>query len=135
MAKLNERGHEILDPTPVSMPLGFKKPETLAEQIRRMVKNEMSQAAANQGQESFEEADDFDVGDDFDPKSPYEQNFDQDQTIEAENRGFIEESPIKQLLNGATPLRGGNSPVLGGEPEAQKKKTRKAEPKTEDSEE
>lgn len=122
MAKLNERGHEILDPEPMAIPLGFKKPETLAEQIRRMVKTEMSQAAASQGQETFEEADDFDIGDDYDPTSPYEQNFDQDQTIENENkRGFIQEIPTQQSPKQNTPLK-------GGEPEAPKKKARKAEP-------
>lgn len=73
---LNKRGHEVLDSTPVALPVGFKRPLSLNEQIRRLVKNELSNRAAAVGAESFEEADDFDCEDDFDPKSPYEEVFD-----------------------------------------------------------
>lgn len=74
--RLDEHGREKLDPKPVAMPLGFERPETLAEQIQRMVRQTVSQEAADQGFETFEDADDFDVGDDFDPTSPYEMEFD-----------------------------------------------------------
>lgn len=79
MATLNEKGHEILDPEPVAMPVGFRVPESLTDQIRRFVKAELSLAASAQGHESFEEADDFDIEDDFhgnDPQSEWELNFD-----------------------------------------------------------
>lgn len=72
MAKHDEYGREIPDPTPVSVPAGWSRPLPLAEQIRRMVRQEMSQHAQAQGMESFEEADDFDVDEDSDPLSPYE---------------------------------------------------------------
>lgn len=64
MSVLNERGHEVPDATPVAMPVGFRKPESLQDQIQRLVRNELSARAASQGMETFEEADDFDVGDD-----------------------------------------------------------------------
>lgn len=80
MSKLNARGHEILDDTPVAMPVGFNRPPTLADQIRAMVKGELSRQASEQGLETFEDADDFDVDDDMDPSSPWELNFDQEST-------------------------------------------------------
>lgn len=73
---LDKNGHEIPDPTPLSLPLHFKRPETLAEQVQRLVRTHVSAAAAAAGAETFEEAEDFDVGDDIDPTSPYEEHFD-----------------------------------------------------------
>lgn len=74
--KLDKNGHEILDQTPIAVPVGFGPSETLAEQIRRILRQEtFRQELASQGVETFEEADDFEVGDDYDPKSPYEEDF------------------------------------------------------------
>lgn len=70
---LNERGHEINDPNPMVRPIHLKMEESLAEKIKRMVKYELSQAASEQGHESFEEADDFDIEDEAeDLRSDYE---------------------------------------------------------------
>lgn len=73
---LDENGHEVGDPTPIAMPAGFKRPETLAEQVQRLVRTTISTEAAAQGDETFDEADDFDVDDEVDPSSPYEAFFD-----------------------------------------------------------
>lgn len=75
---LNSDGSEAPDPQPMFVASGLKKPETLQQQIRRMIRNEASLYAMEHGSESFEEADDFDIGDDFDPESPYELEFDQE---------------------------------------------------------
>lgn len=75
--KKSPRAVENLDPTPIEVPLAFKRPMTLAEQVRQMVRSEeLRRAALQAGMETFEEADDFDVGDDYDPRSPYEMHFD-----------------------------------------------------------
>lgn len=75
-AQLDADGREVPNPTPMAPPLGYKRTPSLAEQIRQMVRAEkFSQDIANQGLETFEEADDFDIGDDFDPHSPYEADF------------------------------------------------------------
>lgn len=77
--RLNPRGHEILDPTPIAPPVGYQAAPSLREQIRDMVRSErLAQEVAAAGFETFEEADDFDVGDDFDPRTPYEERFDPD---------------------------------------------------------
>jgi len=73
---LTPDGREKPDPTPVAPPIGYLKQPSMWEQMREMVRREMSAAAVASGAESFEEADDFDVGDDFDPTSPYEEVFD-----------------------------------------------------------
>lgn len=76
---LDSRGHEVVSNVPVELPVGARRPESLVEQIKRMVRHELSQAGAAQGFETFEEADDFDVGDDYDPKSPWELTADQEE--------------------------------------------------------
>lgn len=69
---LDERGREVPDPTPVEWPAGMRRPESLTEQIQRLVRVAVSQQAAAAGFETFEEADDFDVDDEEDPLSQYE---------------------------------------------------------------
>lgn len=75
---LDEKGRELPDPNPVAIPAGFKRPETLAEQVRRLVRSaRLAELAESQGMETFEESEDFEVDDDmFDPSSPYEEVFD-----------------------------------------------------------
>lgn len=76
-SKLDENGHELLDTTPVEMPLGFQHPEPLEERIRRLIRTSVSQQAVENGAETFEEADDFDIpDDDSDPVTPFEMDFD-----------------------------------------------------------
>lgn len=80
MAVLDSRGAEILDTTPISLPIKFTRPEPLHLRIRRMVIAELNAARTSDEYESFEEADDFEVGDDvpsFESKpTEYEQGFD-----------------------------------------------------------
>lgn len=64
-ADLNDEGKELLNPQPLTMPSGLKRPLSLAEQIKRIIKADVSFQAFQQGHESFEEADDFDVDDGF----------------------------------------------------------------------
>lgn len=70
--KYNERGEELPDDTPIDLPLKFKRPPSLQEQIKSMVQRELSQVAAEQGFESFEESDDFDVDDENEIRSVHE---------------------------------------------------------------
>lgn len=80
---IDEKGREVNTAPPAAMPVGFHRPPSLQEQIRKLVRDQMSQYAANRGAETFEEADDFNVGDDdFDPRSPYEENFDHEANLE-----------------------------------------------------
>lgn len=73
---IGPRGSEINSGEPVDVPLGYRRPPTLDQQIQRLVRDAVSRQAAQDGFETFEEADDFDVGDDYDPTSPYEMVFD-----------------------------------------------------------
>lgn len=70
--------YEEPDPQPIEIPAGFKKPETLAEQVKRLVRSErFAQEMEQSGNETFDEANDFDIEDDmWDPSSPYEEIFD-----------------------------------------------------------
>lgn len=64
-------GREVLDTTPVEVPLHFRRPPTLQEQIKQFVRGEFSRSASEDGFDSFEEADDFDIDEDPDPISKY----------------------------------------------------------------
>ena len=74
--RLDPSGGEVLDPRPMEIPAGFRKPESLAETVQRLTRGAIARHAAEQGFESFEESEDFDVDDDFDPSTPYEAEFD-----------------------------------------------------------
>lgn len=68
----NDRGEELPDDTPIELPVKFKRPPSLQEQIQQMVRRELSEVAQSQGFESFEESDDFEVDDDNDIRSVHE---------------------------------------------------------------
>jgi len=74
---LNENGHEVLDDTPIALPLRFNRPATKLDDLRRML-GIISRDAQQNGNETFEEADDFVIGDDYDPRSPWELSIDQE---------------------------------------------------------
>ena len=74
---LDEFGHEIPDPRPLAIPTDLGRPETLAEQVQRLVRSASREIASQTDDiETFEESEDFDVDDDFDPATPYELHFD-----------------------------------------------------------
>lgn len=64
-----ESRSEHLDKTPVELPIGYDYPESLADQMRRFIREEVS-AAREDDQGSFEEEDDF--TDDEIPLTEYE---------------------------------------------------------------
>lgn len=74
--RLDEFGREVPDPRPLQIPAGFKRPETLAETVQRLVRGQLSRQAQEQGFETFEESEDFDIGDEIDMSTPYETFFD-----------------------------------------------------------
>lgn len=65
-------GHEILDNSPVAIPVRFRRVDNITQKVQELVAQEFSRLAEQQGYESFEEADDFEVGDDYEVRSPYE---------------------------------------------------------------
>ncbi len=60
------------DPTPVELPAGYNHPLPLRDEMRRFIRDELSNAAASAGDETFEESDDFDCYEDEEMLSPYE---------------------------------------------------------------
>lgn len=69
-------GSEILDPRPVTLPVGFERPESLQETIKRLITDPaIRRELEDAGAESFDEADDLDIEDDV-PQSPHEDVFD-----------------------------------------------------------
>jgi len=75
---LDAYGRERPSPIPMAPPIGYKKQPSMIDNIRDMVRREMSQQAAAAGMETFEEADDFEIDDDYDPKSPHEMSIEQE---------------------------------------------------------
>lgn len=73
MAEYDKYGREIPDNTPIEVPLRLRRPETMDEKMRRMIR-ELGPQLANKPDEAetFEEADDFDTGEGDEPGSIYE---------------------------------------------------------------
>lgn len=68
----NENGEEILNPTPMQPPVGYKPQPSLIETIREQVRQHHL-LLADQEIDTEEEADDFDIDDDpADPHSKWE---------------------------------------------------------------
>lgn len=76
---LNEKGHEVPDPTPKAIPLGFHKPLTLQQQIEMLRSKQLADFVSAAGYETEEEANDFDVDDEDEhlPISRHELEFDE----------------------------------------------------------
>lgn len=70
--RIDDKGREVLDTTPVTLPVRFRRGENISDQVQRLVAMELSKRAAAEGYETFDEANDFDVGDDYDPRSEHE---------------------------------------------------------------
>lgn len=76
---IDEFGREWPDNIPMAPPVGMSQGLSRAEVIRMMIRTAVSAQAEEQGEETFEEADDFDCSefeDDVDPHTPYEAVFD-----------------------------------------------------------
>ncbi len=77
--KLNTKGQEENDPTPMALPIGYEYPETLDQKIQRMVRVGLSDHAEQNNRDTFEEANDFEVDDDpYEPTSPHEVELDEE---------------------------------------------------------
>lgn len=83
--RLDDEGREVLDQTPIALRVK-RRVVTDFEDIRKIIRREISDAASRGGAETFEEANDFDVDDEVDFTSPHEYTADQ----EAEDREAIE---------------------------------------------
>lgn len=112
---LDEFGRELVDPTPMAPPVGFKAQPSMFETMRAMVRSaSLAAAAAAEGMDSFEDANDFDVpDDDFDPRSPWEEQFDPGQS----DRDIGDAIGGRLRPAGAPPGgAGGSPPPEGGTP-------------------
>lgn len=108
MGKLNDKGEEVLDNTPVAIPVRFQRVDSLTEQIRRVIREEASRRAEAAGFETFEEADDFYIEDDYDPRSPHELS------LEQELEGWTNDGPRKDTASGIEGRGNGNQPIEEG---------------------
>lgn len=68
--RFSEDNHEILNPTPIAPPLGYKPSLSLVEQIRQQVR--LAKAMDDNEPETEEEADDFEIEEDPQPESRWE---------------------------------------------------------------
>lgn len=64
-AEIREDGKELHNPIPAAINTGLNRPATLKDTIQRLIKVEVSENAALQGQETFEEANNFEMNDPF----------------------------------------------------------------------
>lgn len=109
--KLDSLGREVISDERVEIPARLRRPDTIAEQIQRTVKQELSLAASNVGFESFDEADDFDVGDE-DPRSIHELDDDQ-MEYDIRHDPKYQRGPPKAEGDGDKGTGKGNKELLG----------------------
>lgn len=118
MEKHDEAGYEYFDPTPIELPLGFKRPEPLADMLKRLVHNELSADAAAKGKETFEEADDFEVEEDPDPLSYYQVRDMEQEELREERRRGKEAQRVRdkaRKVSEANRLSGKDVPAVGSQ--------------------
>lgn len=74
----NENWQEVLDQTPVEIPLRLLRAQNHTNRIRDIIRQELSRQAQNEGFETWDEANDFSIEDDDweNDGSPYEEEFD-----------------------------------------------------------
>lgn len=110
-------GNEILSQIPLAVPYDKTRPESLNEQIARMVQSQFSQLASENGKETYEDS--FDFGDDEEnedvnaPLSPFQEDYLPDYDNEAAKQSAAVEA------SGADNVNVGTShpqPVLDGIP-------------------
>lgn len=63
LVRFTVNGEQVLEATPVELPLGYQVPVPLEIQLMRMVEQRLSEAASASGSDSLEEAYDFEVDD------------------------------------------------------------------------
>lgn len=80
MSKKNNRNstrrHEYVDSNPITLPVRFQRPPTLAEQVARYMGAHQRYQEAQDGHETPEDMDDFHTEDENEPHSPHELVFD-----------------------------------------------------------
>lgn len=71
--KHDENGGEVIDPTPMQPPLGYKRSLSLSEQIAQQVRIAHLRILEDSAlEETEDEADDFEIGEDYEPLSKHE---------------------------------------------------------------
>lgn len=107
MTKYNEHNQEIPDNTPVALPVGYEAPETLAETIQRMVKNN-EYLKHFEGKESEEEANDFELEEEDDihfiSKHEFTEMHEEYINLEDENLEQPKEKPLEESKIEETPV-------------------------------
>lgn len=78
MAKLDERGREVLDQTPMAVPFHFERPQPIHLRLRQQILDFVAEQRQNEEVESLEDFNDFEIDgepDSYDDaRSPYEED-------------------------------------------------------------
>lgn len=122
-AILTEDGKERNNPKPLVIHSDLTRPLSLQDQIKRLLKTELSMQAHELGMETLEEANDFDVEDDFDtePPSDYEQMVDEEPYLPSQpapDEAHQTQSPEAEATQEPEPEvpPGGNETILETKP-------------------
>ena len=126
-----KNGWETPDPTPVARAVRFQRPPTLEEIVQRSIRGALSRHAAEQGHETFEEANDFDVDDDgheFRSDHEFTEQDEEDLRVLKEAQRVKRENAKRQRGAAAAPpsLPGGTADGSGGQPPAPPARTPEA---------
>ena len=86
---------EVLDYTPIAVPIGMKRPESMHDMITRIIGNKFADIKLDSETETFEESEDFEIDDDdYDPSSPWEEVF---EPKTGDSLGFLETNRAEKV--------------------------------------
>lgn len=108
-ALIDEEGKEINNPKPLFLDVSRqKKSESIREEMRRILRQELSYEAFRQGEETFDDANDFDVKSDFETDREFSEY---SLAEEEEPKNFIKEIQDEQIR--ASRHEPGSDPEVG----------------------
>jgi len=88
-------GKEYPNPVGKTVDLDPDRPDNLRDQIRRLIRNELSNQVSMQGMESFEEANDLEIDDELeDMRTPYTFEDMPEEYIESDSKPDTKEPPV-----------------------------------------
>lgn len=121
LKRLTEFGGEMPDPVPMAPPVGFKRQPSIFENMREMVRVELSRRASEEGFETEEEAEDFNVREDIEPVSRHQYTEMDEDYVRSSVKDYNEkvasdkQAAAKRRLEASVP---GAKPARQGRPQA-----------------
>lgn len=126
LKRLADDGREVSNPVPMEPPVGYLKQPSIFENMRAMVRAELSRKAAEEGFETEDEAENFDIPDDREPVSKHEYTEMEEEYVKDSARLYNNEVAASRKRKAAQAAMGAGSPEPTPERQGRPKGAREA---------